>query len=83
MPDLELWQWLLGAFCAMLIGIAKTSVPGLGILVVPFMVLVVGDARLSAGWLLPTLCLADLFALAYWRRHAAASKLFALAPWSW
>ena len=61
--------------------IAKTGVPGLGILVVPMMVLTVGDARHSAGWLLPGLCTADIFAVIYWRRHAAAKRLFSLAPW--
>jgi uncharacterized membrane protein YfcA len=25
--------------------------------------------------------MADLFAVSYWRRHAAASRLFSLAPW--
>jgi uncharacterized membrane protein YfcA len=60
---------------------AKTGMPGLGILSVPLMVLAVGDARLAAGWLLPILCCADLFAIYYWRRHAAAAKLFSLAPW--
>lgn len=45
------------------------------------MVLAVGDARQAAGWLLPVLCTADLFAVIAWRRHAAAKKLFELAPW--
>ena len=81
MPQLAIWQWALGAFCAFMVGVAKTGVPGLGILVIPLMVLAVGDARQSAGWLLPVLCIADLFAVFYWRRHAAASRLFALAPW--
>ncbi len=81
LPHLAVWQWLLGAFCALAVGIAKTGVPGLGILVVPLMVLTVGDARLSAGWLLPMLCTADIFAVILWRRHAAAGKLFSLAPW--
>jgi uncharacterized membrane protein YfcA len=63
------------------VGIAKTGVPGLAILVVPLMVLVAGDARQSAGWLLPILCTADVFALYYWRRHAEARRLFSLAPW--
>lgn len=74
-------QWLLGVAAAFLVGIAKTGVPGLGILVVPIMVLAVGDARQSAGWLLPLLCTADIFALYYWRRHASAGRLFGLAPW--
>jgi uncharacterized membrane protein YfcA len=64
-----------------MVGVAKTGMPGLGILVIPLMVLAVGDARLSAGWLLPILCAADVFAIYYFRRHAAASRLFSLAPW--
>jgi uncharacterized membrane protein YfcA len=81
MPDLSPFQWTLGVFSAFLVGVAKTGVPGLGILVVPMMVLAVGDARLSAGYLLPVLVVADIFAVVYWGRHAAASRLFALAPW--
>lgn len=64
----------------MLVGVAKTCVPGLGIVVVPLMILPVGDARQSAAWLLPMLCTADVLAIIYWRRHAAAKELFSLAP---
>jgi uncharacterized membrane protein YfcA len=81
MPHLALWQWLLGGFCSFLVGVAKTGVPGVGILAIPLMVLTVGDARLSAGWLLPILCTADVFAVIYWRRHAAVGRLFSLIPW--
>jgi uncharacterized membrane protein YfcA len=81
LPALEPWRWLVGAICALSVGVAKTGVPGLGILVVPLMVLTVGDARQSAGWLLPLLCTADLFAVVYYRRHAQARRLFSLAPW--
>ena len=81
MPELTWWQWSIGAASAFFVGVAKTGVPGLGILVVPMMVIAVGDARHSAGWLLPVLCMADVFAVWYWGRHAAASRLFSLAPW--
>lgn len=81
MIHLPMSQWLLGVVCGILVGVAKTGVPGLGIVVVPLMVLAVGDARLAAGWLLPLLCTADVFAVIAWRRHAAARKLFSLAPW--
>jgi uncharacterized membrane protein YfcA len=81
MPHLEPWQWILGALCAFNVGVAKTGVPGLGILFVPLIVLTVGNAKSSAAWLLPILCMADVFAVVYWRRHAAAGRLFALAPW--
>ena len=82
MPSLEPWQWLLGALCAFSVGVAKTGVPGLGILVVPMIVLTVGNAKSSAAWLLPILCTADIFAVIYWRRHAAAKRLFSLIPWT-
>ena len=80
MPELPLWRWVLAAFCAFNIGVAKTGVPGLGILAVPLFVIAVGDARLSAGWLLPLLLMADLFAVGYYRKHNAAQALFTLAP---
>lgn len=81
MPEFALWQWIIGAFCAFLAGVAKTGVPGIGILVVPLMVLTIGDARLSAGWLLPVLCTADVLAVCYWRRHAPWRRLISLVPW--
>jgi len=81
MPDFPFYKWLLGAFCAFSVGVAKTGVPGFGILSVPVFVLTVGDARLSAAWLLPLLICADAFAVVYYRRHAAAGALFSLFPW--
>jgi uncharacterized membrane protein YfcA len=79
--DLTWWQWVIGALCACLTGVSKTGIPGVNILVVPLIALMVGDAKQSAGWLLPLLCTADIFAVIYWGRHAAARKLFALGPW--
>lgn len=74
-------RFALAALAGLLIGVAKTGIPGFGILAVPLMVLAVGDARHSAAWLLPLLCLADLFAIATYRRHAHARRLFGLLPW--
>lgn len=74
-------RFALAALAGLLTGVAKTGLPGFGILAVPLMVLAVGDARHSAGWLLPLLCLADLFAIAAYRRHAQARRLFGLLPW--
>jgi uncharacterized protein len=81
-PELLWWQWTLAAGSGFFAGVAKTGVPGLGILMVPLMVIAVGDARESAGWLLPMLCTADLFAVFYWRRHAQTGQLVKLAPWA-
>jgi uncharacterized membrane protein YfcA len=80
LPDLAAWQWALGAFCALLIGMAKTGVPGVATMTVPLMVLTVGDARHSAAWTAPILITADVFAVTYWRRHTEARALFKLIP---
>ena len=79
--DFQAGRFALAAVAGLLTGVAKTGLPGFGILAVPLMVLAVGDARHSAGWLLPLLCFADLFAIATYRRHAQARRLFDLLPW--
>ena len=81
MPHLAPWQWLLGTFCAFMIGVAKTGAPGVGTMVAPLMVLMVGDARMATAWALPVLVTADVFAVVYWRRHAEVHQLFSLIPW--
>lgn len=81
MPQLDFWKWAIAAFCAFSVGVAKTGVPGLGILAVPLFVLAVGDARLSAGWLLPLLVVADAYAAWYYRKQRATRALFSLLPW--
>lgn len=81
MPDLALWQWLLGGFSAFTLGAAKTGLPGGGTLAIPMMVLLVGNARYAAAWTAPILSTGDIFAVFYWRRHADARKLLALIPW--
>lgn len=81
MPPLEPWQWLVGAFSAFVVGVAKTGAPGLGTLISPLMVIAVGDARLATAWTLPILITADIFAVWYWRRQAEAQQLFSLAAW--
>ena len=81
MPHLAAWQWMLGVFSAFMIGVAKTGAPGIGTLVAPLMVILVGDARHAPAWALPVLITADIFAVWYWRKHAEARQLFSLAPW--
>jgi uncharacterized protein len=81
MPDFVWYQWIIAAMSAVAIGVAKTGVPGFGIVVVPIFALLVNDAVGSAGWLLPLLCFADVFAVVYHRRHAQIPKLLELVPW--
>ena len=80
-PELSAGRWALAAVAALFVGMAKTGMPGFGIAAVPLMELAVGGAGASAGWLLPILCVADLFAIAWYRRQVYARRLFELAPW--
>jgi len=61
-------QWAVLALCALLTGISKTGVPGMGILCVPLMALTF-PAKMSTGLLLPMLAFADIAAVFYYRRH--------------
>lgn len=78
--QLEPWQWGCAAAAAFFVGISKTGVPGMGILVVPFLAAVFGG-RASVGIMLPMLIFADCFAVLWYRRHAQWDKLIGLFPW--
>ena len=71
------WVWVF--FVALCIGLAKTGLSGLGLLVVPIMASVFG-ARLSTGVILPMLIMADVFAVVYYHRHADFKLIVKLAP---
>jgi uncharacterized membrane protein YfcA len=79
MPDLSFWGWFVVALCAFLVGVTKTGIPGIGILVVPLMASVL-PARSSVGILLGILILADLFAAGYHRRNAKWGHVLRLIP---
>ena len=49
--ELELSGWIIVALCAMMVGIAKTGIPGVGILAVPLMAIAI-PAKQSVGVLL-------------------------------
>ncbi|HZP84167.1 MAG TPA: sulfite exporter TauE/SafE family protein [Chthonomonadaceae bacterium] len=80
MPHLTPTQWLLGAIAALCIGMSKTGLPGVGVLIVPVMAALF-DGRTSVGTVLPLLLFADCFAILWYRRHARWDCLMALAPW--
>jgi len=74
-----LTPWLLGIAAALIAGMAKTGIPGIGILAVPLMVSVF-PAKQSVGALLPLLICGDLFAVAYYRKSAQWDRLWELFP---
>ncbi|MHC4181344.1 MAG: TSUP family transporter, partial [Planctomycetota bacterium] len=76
-------SYLLGGTSALLVGFAKTAVPGAAILAVMLMAMAfpLQDAKLSVGALLPVLLLGDVFAVAWYRRHARWDRLLRLLPY--
>ncbi len=77
--ELDIYGWVVVAFCAVMVGTTKTGMPGLGILIVPLMALVL-PTRQSTGILLGILILADLFAVTYHRRNARWGHVLRLLP---
>jgi uncharacterized membrane protein YfcA len=79
MFDLDLVGWMVVVLCAAMVGLSKTGIPGVGILVVPLMAAVL-PARSSVGVLLGILILGDLFAATYYRHHAQWGHVLRLLP---
>jgi len=73
-------QWIIGLSAALFVGVSKTGIPGVWILVVPLLAYGFGG-RLSIGVMLPMLIMGDVFAVAWYRRHAQWDKLVHLLPW--
>ncbi len=67
------------AFSALMSGISKSGVPGMGMLGTVFVPLVM-SAKVSTGYVLPFLLFADIIAVSYWRRAVIVRYIVALLP---
>jgi len=74
-------KWILAYVTSLIVGISKTGLPALGILLAPLFAEVL-PARASTGALLPLLIAADAFAVIFWRRHGSWKHLVRLLPWA-
>lgn len=72
-------QWAVIILTAMCIGMSKTGVQGIMLLIVPFMAMAFG-AKESTGIILPMLCMADIIAVAYYKRIADWKTVVRLLP---
>ena len=66
--------------CSLLLGIAKSGIKGVAVLIVTGLALVYG-ARESTGILMPLLICGDIFAVIYYKRHVEWIYLVRLLPW--
>lgn len=81
MIDLQPWQWALAIFGALLVGISKTGIAGLGLLAVVLFAQIM-PAKQATGIVLPLLIFGDVIAVASYRRHTQFRFLWKLFPWT-
>jgi len=79
--QLEPYQWAFAILAALVTGMSKTGIPGLGILVVNLLVFTQKEGWSANGVMLPLLIFGDLFAVVYYKRHADWRMVFRLVPW--
>ncbi|MDP4207707.1 MAG: sulfite exporter TauE/SafE family protein [Bacteroidota bacterium] len=73
--------WIFAIIAAILIGMGKTGLSGAGTLAIPLMAILYGG-KPSTGIILPMLCMADIFGVLYYHRHADWKHIFRLLPWA-
>ena len=74
-------QWTLAIFAALLVGVSKTGIAGMGMLFVVIFAQIF-PAKQATGLVLPLLCFGDLVAVASYRQHANWRHLWRLFPWT-
>jgi hypothetical protein len=79
-PDLTPGLLLLLLLVALLLGMAKAGLSGLGLAIIPIMALIFG-AKESTGVILPMLIFADIMAVSYYHRHAVWKHIIKILPW--
>lgn len=79
--DLSATQWILLCLSGLLIGMSKTGISGVGLMVVPILANAFGG-RVSVGLLLPILIFADIMAVSWYNRHASWKHILKLIPWA-
>ena len=72
-------QWLAISIAALSIGMSKTGVQGIMLMIVPLMAMAFG-AKESTGAILPMLCMAAIIAVAYYKRIADWKIVAKLLP---
>ena len=78
---LEPWQWVLAVAAALLVGVSKTGLAGIGVLFVAIFANVL-PTKLASGFVLPLLIFGDVVAVASYRLHAQWRYLWRLFPWT-
>ena len=81
MTHLEGWEWGLAIVAALIVGISKAGIGGLGMLAVAIFAQLM-PAKQATGMVLPLLCIGDIVAAASYRQHAKWKHIWRLFPWT-
>lgn len=79
--NFDFWAWVLAVSGALLVGVSKTGIGGLGLLPVVIFAQIL-PAKEATGIVLPLLCFGDLVAVASYRQHTQWRFLWRLFPWT-
>ena len=77
--QLNILQWVAFCFAAFLLGLSKSGIKGIGIIIVVILAFVFGE-KTSTGILLPMLIFADIFAVVYYNKHVQWHFIKKLLP---
>ncbi|BAO75323.1 hypothetical protein [Winogradskyella sp. PG-2] len=77
--NLTALQWIAIGFAVFLLGLSKSGIKGISIVIVVILAFVFGE-KTSTGILLPMLICADILAVIYYNRHAQLGIIKKLIP---
>jgi len=78
----DLLQWTCAILGALMIGVAKTGIAGLGMLAVALLTYVFPSSKEASGVDLPLLIFADVIAVVSYRAHTQWPYLWRVLPWT-
>jgi uncharacterized membrane protein YfcA len=79
--NFDFWQWVLAVIAALIVGISKSGIGGLGMLSVLIFAQIM-PAKQASGMVLPLLCFGDIVGASYYWKHAKWAHLWRLFPWT-
>lgn len=78
--EISLTSWILAFTAAFIIGVSKSGIKGIAIIIVTLMALAFG-AKESTGLIVPLLIVGDIFAVIYYNRHTQWKYIVRFLPW--
>lgn len=78
--DISITSWSFAFVAAFIMGISKSGIKGIGIIIVTLMALAFG-AKESTGLMMPLLIAGDIYAVSYYNRHTQWKYIVRFLPW--